>query len=233
MRENPGKPENRATMDPMLGLPTILAVAALGQGAYNPNVAALEFQNADVREAIRQLFKMVGASFVIAPDVQGNVTVRLKNVPFDTALEQLVRQVDATYRMEGPIYSVVLRSPAPARFVAEQGQIDREYARLATLVDPTRAADLSKWLGKAFVWHTSTGRPVVGEGARRALAEDERRRRLRTARVRDVDPPAEKAERYASVEVDYAASPLDVRARYVDTWLRSAGTWRLVARRPR
>jgi len=73
------------------------------------NIPSLEYEQADVREALRALFKNVGVSYTIAPEVQGTITVSLKNVTFETALQNITRQVDATYRIEGGIYQIVRR----------------------------------------------------------------------------------------------------------------------------
>ena len=72
-------------------------------------IASLEYEQADVREALRALFKNVGVSYTIAPEVQGTITVSLKNVTFETVLQNITRQVDATYRIEGGIYQIVRR----------------------------------------------------------------------------------------------------------------------------
>lgn len=65
---------------------------------------------ADVREALRALFKNVSVSYSIAPEVQGVVTVSLRSITFETALQNILRQVDATYRVEGGVYEIVRRS---------------------------------------------------------------------------------------------------------------------------
>ncbi|HVL50889.1 MAG TPA: hypothetical protein VM754_05245, partial [Actinomycetota bacterium] len=72
-------------------------------------IPSLELEQADVRDALKILFRNVGVSYTIAPDVQGTVTVSLKNVPFSTALQNVLNQVNATYRVEGGIYSIILR----------------------------------------------------------------------------------------------------------------------------
>lgn len=59
-------------------------------------IPSLEYDQADVREALRALFRTVGVSYSIAPDVQGSITVSLKNVQFAVALENILKQVDAT-----------------------------------------------------------------------------------------------------------------------------------------
>ena len=77
-------------------------------------IPSLDLQQADVREAIRALFKNISVSYSIAPEVQGTVTVSLKNVSFETALQNILRQVDATYRVEGGVYEVVRRTETVA-----------------------------------------------------------------------------------------------------------------------
>jgi len=91
----------------LVGLPR---TACAQEDISQRNVASLELEQADVREAIRALFKNVTVSYSVAPDVQGTVTVNLKNITFETALQNVLRQVDATYRVEGGVYEVVKRA---------------------------------------------------------------------------------------------------------------------------
>jgi type II secretory pathway component GspD/PulD (secretin) len=72
-------------------------------------IPSLEFSDADVRDALRALFKSVGANYNINSEVQGTVTVSLQNVPFDTALRNILSQVNATYKVEGGIYQIILK----------------------------------------------------------------------------------------------------------------------------
>src|SRR5689334_6363051 len=64
----------------------------------------LNMENADIRLALKTLFKSVGANYSIAPEVKGTVTTDLKDVPFKTALETLLKSADSeqriTYRIE-------------------------------------------------------------------------------------------------------------------------------------
>lgn len=95
-----------------LGLACLpLAVPSLsfaqGSGAADPTIStSIEVSNADVRTALRELFKTAGASYKISPDVQGEVTMSMKNVPFSVALQSLVRQVGATYNLRNGVYEI-------------------------------------------------------------------------------------------------------------------------------
>jgi prepilin-type processing-associated H-X9-DG protein len=76
-------------------------------------VASIELDGADVRDGLRILFKVQGYSYQISQDVQGTLTCSYKNVPFETVLQGLLRQVDATYRVEGGVYSIVRKLEVP------------------------------------------------------------------------------------------------------------------------
>jgi type II secretory pathway component GspD/PulD (secretin) len=88
--------------------------------SYTTNMAedyifpSIEFDQADVREAVRDVFKHVGAAYSLAPEVQGLITLSLRNITFEAVLQDILRQVDATYRVEGGVYQIVRReSPLP------------------------------------------------------------------------------------------------------------------------
>lgn len=81
----------------------------------DPIVEKFEANNEDVREVLRSLFKKMGvAGYTIDPTVQGNVTLSLSQISLNTALESLVRQVDATFRVEDGIYQVLRKKPSPS-----------------------------------------------------------------------------------------------------------------------
>jgi type II secretory pathway component GspD/PulD (secretin) len=88
---------------------SVRAFAQETDATSNKIVPSLEYQQSDVREALQALFKAVGASYSIAPEVQGQITVSLRNVQFSTALQNILRQVDATYRIEGGVWEIVKR----------------------------------------------------------------------------------------------------------------------------
>src|ERR1044072_4814406 len=90
----------------LTGLPSILHAQPDPSDQIIPS---LDFDSVDVREALRALFKSVNVSYSIAPEVQGTVTVNLKQVRFDTALQNILKQVDATYRVEGGAFQIIKR----------------------------------------------------------------------------------------------------------------------------
>jgi len=92
----------------------------------------------DASAAIGRLMKMAGRSYSIAPDVRGTVTVDFRNVQLQVALKSILKQVDATYRMEGGVYQI---SPiAGSSFRASRlDSIDARDA-LQSILRPTRVS---------------------------------------------------------------------------------------------
>ena len=109
-------------------LPVVAALAALSFGAimfprssygspqdstkrptdrHIAEVPTFDCSGTDFREAIQTLMRISGRSYTVAPEVQGTVTLHLRNVSFNTALQNLCRQVDATYRVEDGVTDVV------------------------------------------------------------------------------------------------------------------------------
>lgn len=65
--------------------------------------------NLDVREAIRRLFKSVDVPYSIDAEIEGQININLHGASFEQAFQTILRQVNATYRVEGGIYQIVLR----------------------------------------------------------------------------------------------------------------------------
>ena len=86
------------------------SLVAQDQGdVRNQTIPSVQFEQADIRDALKVLFRHVGASYSVDPEVQGTVTASLENVPFETALRNLLNQVRATYRLEGGIFVIIPR----------------------------------------------------------------------------------------------------------------------------
>ncbi|RYG45659.1 hypothetical protein EON79_12120, partial [bacterium] len=98
-----------------MGLGVTLLGASPVARAQDPDLSTkiiptLKYEQVDVREALRALFRAVGnPGYTIDPAVQGTITVNLTNVTFDVALNNILRQVDATYRLDGGIYQIIRR----------------------------------------------------------------------------------------------------------------------------
>lgn len=94
---------------------------------YRGTKIDLDFKDADIHNLLRTLADVGGVNIVIPDEIQARVTVRLRRVPWDQALEVILASKGLWYRREGNLYRV-----------AERAQLDKEdeaeAARLANLV---------------------------------------------------------------------------------------------------
>ena len=98
-----------------------------GQGAqivrqagreYNGHPITLDFQQADLRLVLRAFNEISGLNIVIDPTVQGSVDVALRDVPWDQALDIILRANKLGYILDGTIVRI-----APLTVLAdEEGQ---------------------------------------------------------------------------------------------------------------
>lgn len=92
-------------------------------------IVSIRAENEDIREVLRRLFKNVGVSYSIEPEVRGTVTVQLTSVSFEAALGNILKQVDATYGVEAGIYMIVkprIRfggGPFDSRYIVQEPEV--------------------------------------------------------------------------------------------------------------
>ncbi len=68
-----------------------IAQAPGGQQQYTGHPISLDFQGADLRAVLRTFAEISGLNVVIDPAVQGSVDVALRDVPWDQALDIILR----------------------------------------------------------------------------------------------------------------------------------------------
>lgn len=85
----------------LISLPAI----AQAQNAAEKRIN-LEFRNTPVKAAIDALFRSAGLNYALDPSVTGTITVSLKDVPFDQALNVVLMQAGLTRRKEGEVYYI-------------------------------------------------------------------------------------------------------------------------------
>ena len=73
---------------------------------YEGELVTLKFRNADIRDVITSLCKIGGLNVVFDPGVMGKVTCDLKDVPWDQALDIILK----THKLGKVIYGNVCRT---------------------------------------------------------------------------------------------------------------------------
>ena len=90
-------------------------------GAAEPRVS-LDFRDADLRDVLRVLSEVSGLDFVLQPGVSGRVSVRLTEIPWDRALELILR----SQRLGHVLEEGVLRVGPSAELAAEYAERRRQ-----------------------------------------------------------------------------------------------------------
>ncbi|HCV97480.1 MAG TPA: type IV pilus secretin PilQ [Stenotrophomonas sp.] len=101
------------------------AAAAVGQRGYSGKPVTFNFQDVPVRTVLQLIAEESNLNVVASDSVEGNVTLRLVNVPWDQALDIVLRAKGLDKRREG---GVVWVAPQPELAKFEQ---DKEDARIA------------------------------------------------------------------------------------------------------
>jgi type IV pilus assembly protein PilQ len=84
-----------------------VAAPPLGQpGRYTGQPVSLDFQGADLRAVLRTFAEISGLNIVIDPTIQGTVDVALRDVPWDQALDIILRANRLGYVIDGTIVRI-------------------------------------------------------------------------------------------------------------------------------
>jgi type IV pilus assembly protein PilQ len=138
---------------------------------YSGEKLSLNFQNIDVRAALQVLADFTGLNFVVSDTVRGSLTLRLKDVPWDQALDIIIDAKNLAIRRKGNVITV-----APAPEVAAKEKADLEAAKAVVELEPlvseliqinyAKASDIASLLKSIKAVTTGAGQhPVFGAAA--------------------------------------------------------------------
>jgi type IV pilus assembly protein PilQ len=118
---------------------------------YSGNPVSLDFQGADLRAVLRTFSEISGLNLVIDPTIQGTVDVALRDVPWDQALDIILRANKLGYVVDGTIVrvaplGVLADEEAQRRKLSEEQALAGELNVLTRSLNYSRAADLRELL---------------------------------------------------------------------------------------
>ncbi|WP_151961060.1 type IV pilus secretin PilQ family protein [Acinetobacter bereziniae] len=93
--------------------------------SYTGKKISLDFQDIEVRRVLQLLADFTGINMVAADSVQGNITLRLKDVPWDQALDIILKTKNLDKRRNG---SVIWIAPVTELIKAEEDEA-KAYAQ--------------------------------------------------------------------------------------------------------
>jgi hypothetical protein len=117
---------------------------------------SLDFQGADLRAVLRTFSEISGLNIVIDPAVQGTVDVVLKDVPWDQALDIILRANKLGYFVDGTIVriaplTVLADEESQRRKLGEEQALAGQLEVLTKTLSYAKAADLLLLLTKTVL----------------------------------------------------------------------------------
>lgn len=94
---------------------------------------SLNFQDIEVRAILQILADFTGLNIVVSDSVKGNLTLRLQNVPWDQALDIILRTKGLAMRQNGNVIFI-----APTEEVAAREKLDLESRKTVQELIPLR-----------------------------------------------------------------------------------------------
>ena len=138
---------------------------------------SLNFQNIEVRAVLQLIADFTGLNLVASDTVQGSITLRLQNVPWDQALDLVLKTKALGKRQMGSVLLI-----APAEEIAAREKIELEAVKqveeLAPLVTEymqlkyAKAIDIAKLLNSEEGLLSARGNAVVDERTNTLLMKD-------------------------------------------------------------
>ncbi len=95
---------------------------------------SLSFQNIDVRALLQIIADVAGTNMVVSDAVQGDIAMRLQNVPWDQALDIILRTKGLGMRQQGNVTLV-----APLQELATRERVELESAKQKSELAPLRS----------------------------------------------------------------------------------------------
>ncbi|WP_171499848.1 type IV pilus secretin PilQ [Acinetobacter indicus] len=116
--------------------------------SYTGKKISLDFQDIEVRRVLQLLADFTGINMVAADTVQGNITLRLKDVPWDQALDIILKTKNLDKRRNGNVIWIapvaeLIKAEEEAKAIAQSvklAPLQTEYIQL----NYAKAADIEK-----------------------------------------------------------------------------------------
>lgn len=130
---------------------------------YTGEKLSLNFQDIEVRAVLQLLADFTGFNMVVSDSVTGNLTLRLKNVPWDQAMDIILKTKGLDKRQNGNVVYI-----APAADIAAQEKLALEASKQITELAPlsTETYQLNFASAKGFFDNI-----LKGDGAKAMLSE--------------------------------------------------------------
>jgi type IV pilus assembly protein PilQ len=144
---------NEATPQQNAAARTVAGTRTLSSGPrqFNGEPISLKLNGADVREVIRTFAELTGLNIAIDPGVAGTVTVDFADVPWDQALDIILRQNNLTFVLEGNVMRIgtlerIAAETVASRRLVEEDRLNVPLTTLSYKLSYARAQDVQALL---------------------------------------------------------------------------------------
>jgi type IV pilus assembly protein PilQ len=173
---------------------------------FNGHPISLDFQGVDLRAVLRTFSEITGLNVVIDPGVKGTVDVSLREVPWDQALDIILRANQLGYTIEGSIVriaplDVLAKEEQARRALKEEQDLSGEVHTFTRTLSYAKAKELQPLLVKSAL----TKRGVID-------VDD----RTNTMIITDLDPGLDKVRKLVD-SLDTPQPQVEIEARIIDT----------------
>jgi type IV pilus secretin PilQ/predicted competence protein len=136
-------------------------VARGNERRFTGNPVSLDFQGADLRAVLRTFSEISGLNIVIDPAVAGSVDVALRDVPWDQALDIILRANKLGYLVDGTIVriaplSVLSDEESQRRKLTDEQALAGELRVLTKTLSYAKAEELTPLLTKSALSQRGT-----------------------------------------------------------------------------
>ena len=123
---------------------------------YSGNPVSLDFQQADLRAVLRVFAEISGLNIVIDPAVRGTVDVALRDVPWDQALDIILRANKLGYIVDGTVVRIaplatLADEETQRRKLADEQALAGDLKVLTRALSYARADELQQLLTKSVL----------------------------------------------------------------------------------
>jgi type IV pilus assembly protein PilQ len=141
--------------------PADQVAASQAERRFTGSPVTLDFQGADLRAVLRTFSEISGLNIVIDPAVQGTVDVALRDVPWDQALDIILRANKLGYGVDGTIVriaplTVLADEESQRRKLADEQRLAGELRVLTKTISYAKAEDLKALLEKSALSERGT-----------------------------------------------------------------------------
>jgi type IV pilus assembly protein PilQ len=174
---------------------------------YTGHPISLDFKDGDLQDIFRLFADISGMNVVVNPGVSGKVTLKLNEVPWDQALDLILKANGLGYTLEGNVIRIarlsdLQKEESDRRKLAEEKALAGDLGTLTTRISYAKAGELSDVLKRA--------------GALSARGTINVDTRTNTMIVKDLPAFLEHAKELIA-ELDRATPQVEIEARIVVT----------------